>query len=294
MNVKQLRYVCSIVELGSFSAAAASQGVSVQAVSKSMAELESKLGAPLFERLSGGVRPTPFCRALAGRARRVLDEWDDLERFARSGVRVASLDEPFRMGFCCLEYAGVDRLVSLISAVSSKVIGRRVTVPFVPCDTALDELRAGRVDALITLGPLEADDVTCGSLGGMSSAALLPPGHPLAGRPEVTIDELGDYPVLDPVRFEHFSRAVVGAYAALGLRSERVRVCGHDEAVALMRRGGYSFIVAGNITGAEADGVIRPIVDAAVIPICLTTLRDSSAIDYVGFRRALVRLGLFS
>ena len=74
MNIKQVRYVCAIVELGSFSAAAAREGVSVQAVSKAMAELESALDGPLFERRSVGVTPTPLGRAFAARARRVLDE----------------------------------------------------------------------------------------------------------------------------------------------------------------------------------------------------------------------------
>ena len=41
MNIKQVRYVCSIIDLGSFSAAAAREGVSVQAVSKAMPELEA-------------------------------------------------------------------------------------------------------------------------------------------------------------------------------------------------------------------------------------------------------------
>lgn len=69
MNIKQVRYVCAIVDLGSFSAAAAREGVSVQAVSKAMAELESALGEPLFERRSAGVTPTPLGRAFAVRAR---------------------------------------------------------------------------------------------------------------------------------------------------------------------------------------------------------------------------------
>ncbi|MBM6775139.1 LysR family transcriptional regulator [Olsenella profusa] len=67
MNVKQLRYVCSIVDAGSFSAAAAREGVSVQAVSKSMAELEGRLGTPLFERLSAACAPRPSATPLPGR-----------------------------------------------------------------------------------------------------------------------------------------------------------------------------------------------------------------------------------
>ncbi len=295
MNIKQVRYVCAIMDLGSFSAAAAREGVSVQAVSKAMAELESSLGEPLFERRSAGVSPTPLGRAFAARARRVLDEWEALERFASAPAAVAN--SPFRMGFCCPQYPGVDRLVRLISTVTCKVLGRRVDVELLECAEGLDVLRARRVDGLITVGTLEADDVACTPLGTVSSDVLVPLGHPLAAKSEVTLDELADYPVLYPCNFDHYCHAVVDEYLKRGLRSEVVRFSVGDavpEPVADERC--YSFIFVGNITGAPEGFVIRPLVrgDALSVPICLSTLRGPGGLDLVSFRRALSRLSLFA
>lgn len=295
MNIKQVRYVCAIMDLGSFSAAAAREGVSVQAVSKAMAELESSLGEPLFERRSAGVTPTPLGRAFATRARRVLDEWEALERFA-SEPGVASAPAPLRMGFCCPVYPGVERLVKLISTVTGKVLGRQVNVDILRCSDALDALRSGRCDALITVGPLEADDVACGALGTVSSDVLVPQNHPLAARSEVSLDELADYPVLYPCDFEHYCRAVVDECLKRGLRSEVVKFSVGDAVPDSLTDGScYSFIFVGNITGAPEGYVIRPLAkgDALPVPICLSSLRRPGGIDFVAFRRSLSRLSLF-
>lgn len=294
MNIKQVRYVCAIVDLGSFSAAAAREGVSVQAVSKAMAELEATLGQPLFERRSAGVTPTSLGRAFATRARRVLDEWEALERFASAPSAAAGA--PLHMGFCCPVYPGVERLVKLISTVTGRVLGRRVDVEMLRCSEALDALRSGRSDALITVGPLEADDVACGPLGTVSSDVLLAADHPLAAKDELTLADLADYPVLYPCDFEHYAHAVVDEYLKRGLRSEVLEFPTNGvSAESVFDRNCYSFIFVGSVTGAPEGFVIRPLVhgDALPVPICLSSLRVSGCIDFVSFRRALSRLSLF-
>ncbi|QOY61180.1 helix-turn-helix domain-containing protein [Thermophilibacter immobilis] len=85
MNVKQLRYVLATLSQGSFSAAATREGVSVQAVSKAVSELEREIGGALFERASSGVHATALGEALAARARAVVRGYDDLARFVSSG-----------------------------------------------------------------------------------------------------------------------------------------------------------------------------------------------------------------
>lgn len=297
MNIKQVRYVCAIVDLGSFSAAAAREGVSVQAVSKAMAELESTLGEPLFERRSVGVTPTPLGRAFAVRARRVLDEWDALERFASSpSSALADVRAPFSMGFCCPSYPGIDRLVRLISTVTSKVLSRRVDVELVDCPDALDALRSGRCDALITVGALEADDVSCGPIGTVASDVLLAADHPLASRDELTLAELADYPVLRPRNFEHYCRCVVDEYLRQGLSSSVIEIATDDEPGDFGETGdAYSFIFVGNVTGAPEGFVIRRLVrsDVLSVPICISSLRGHRGFDLASFRHALSRLSLF-
>lgn len=296
MNIKQVRYVCAIVDLGSFSAAAAREGVSVQAVSKAMAELESTLGEPLFERRSAGVTPTPLGRAFASHARRVLEEWASLERFVAAPQAERISFSTFRVGFCCLNYPGIERLVHLISTVTGKVLGRRVEVELLDCSEALEALRSHRTDAVISVSPLSADDVNCGSIGTLSSSVLLTTTHPLARKSRVSLADLNDYPVLYPTSFEHFCKSVVDAYRAKGLSSPVLEVSPETmSADFITSQNVFSFIVAGNVTGAMEGFVIRPIeaVDMQPVPICISSLRGPGALDIVSFRKALSHFSLF-
>ena len=296
MNIKQVRYVCAIVDLGSFSAAAAREGVSVQAVSKAMAELESTLGEPLFERRSAGVTPTPLGRTFASHARRVLEEWASLERFVAAPQAERIGFSTFHIGFCCLNYPGIERLVHLISTVTGKVLGRRVEVELLDCSEALGALRSHRADAVISVSPLSADDVNCGSIGTLSSSVLLATTHPLARKSRVSLADLNDYPLLYPTSFEHYCKSVVDAYRAKGLSSPVLEASPETmSADFITSQNVFSFIVAGNVTGAMEGFVIRPIeaVDMQPVPICISTLRGPGALDIVSFRKALSHLSLF-
>lgn len=78
MEVRQLRYFLQICESGSLLKAADSLYISHQALSKSLAALETELGAPLFFRTSRGVVLTQLGGALKEQARVVVDEMDRL------------------------------------------------------------------------------------------------------------------------------------------------------------------------------------------------------------------------
>lgn len=68
-ELRSLDYVLKAVERGSFRAAAQELGVSQPAMTKAIQKLETSFGAPLFERQSHGVVPTPFGEAVIRRAR---------------------------------------------------------------------------------------------------------------------------------------------------------------------------------------------------------------------------------
>ena len=63
----------------------------------------------------------------------------------------------------------------------------------------------------------------------------------------------------------------------------------------LTNQNAFSFIVAGNVTGAMEGFVIRPIeaVDMQPVPICISSLRGPGALDIVSFRKALSHFSLF-
>ncbi len=73
----------SVIETRSFSAAARRMKVGQPAVSKSIAQLESKLGVPLFVRSTRGLTPTEAGQRFYERAKAAIDAAEDAEVQAR-------------------------------------------------------------------------------------------------------------------------------------------------------------------------------------------------------------------
>jgi DNA-binding transcriptional LysR family regulator len=93
MNVqfRHLEALLAVVEAGTFTGAAERLGMSQAAVSRSVAALETALGARLLQRTTRHVALTPAGARIADQARRVLDELTHLHRIAdqaRAEIRV--------------------------------------------------------------------------------------------------------------------------------------------------------------------------------------------------------------
>ncbi len=74
LDPHKLTHFLAVYESGSFSGAAVDNGVSQQAISKSIGRLESSLGVQLFERSPFGAKPTRFADRLAMRAKAIISE----------------------------------------------------------------------------------------------------------------------------------------------------------------------------------------------------------------------------
>ncbi|WP_064457249.1 LysR family transcriptional regulator [Streptomyces hygroscopicus] len=85
MDVKQLKAIVTVAEVGSVTRAAELLHLVQPAVTRQIRTLEQELGVPLFERTAQGMRPTGAGAIMVDRARRALGE---LER-ARAEVRPA-------------------------------------------------------------------------------------------------------------------------------------------------------------------------------------------------------------
>lgn len=79
LELKQMRQVLMLAELGSFARAAVVLNLSQPALSRSMQALERQLGGALFLRSSAGVLPTDLGRVLVQRARELVQMADELE-----------------------------------------------------------------------------------------------------------------------------------------------------------------------------------------------------------------------
>ena len=96
MKLHHLRDLLAVADHGSLRAAAREIGIAQPAMTRSIQELERELGAPLFERKSRGIVPTPIGEAFIRRARsvdnellRARDEVAQLRGLTHGNLRVA-------------------------------------------------------------------------------------------------------------------------------------------------------------------------------------------------------------
>ena len=97
-RIRHLQLIVLLVELGSLKRAAEAMNLSQPAVTQLLADLESLLEIPLFERLARGVQPTAAGKALIPMARRILQAVSDtsetvygLKRQGEGMVRIAAI-----------------------------------------------------------------------------------------------------------------------------------------------------------------------------------------------------------
>lgn len=83
MDLRQLRYFVAIAEEASLSAAARRLNVAQPALTAHVQRLEQEVGVPLLLRTSRGVRPTESGALLAGEARAILRQVDELRETLR-------------------------------------------------------------------------------------------------------------------------------------------------------------------------------------------------------------------
>jgi DNA-binding transcriptional LysR family regulator len=96
VKVTQLHYVRAAADLGSFSRAAASLGVTQPALSNGIAALERTLGGALFDRSTTGVLLTPLAIRVLPHLHALLASLDGMISEARAATDRDS--EPLRMG----------------------------------------------------------------------------------------------------------------------------------------------------------------------------------------------------
>jgi DNA-binding transcriptional LysR family regulator len=153
IGLRQLAYLREAAHLGSFTAAAERLGVSQPALSQSLAELERRLGVPLFEP--------------AGRNRRMTEDGREVLAFAE---RVLADAAALRDRLDARAQGAAGRLlVGMIDAASLYVLpnvirrfrGRHPEVELhVRVDTSnplIEQLRAFELDVVFAVGPPEPD-----------------------------------------------------------------------------------------------------------------------------------------
>jgi DNA-binding transcriptional LysR family regulator len=193
-ELRQLRYFVAVAEERNLTRAARRLHIAQQSLSQQIRTLETQLGVELFERSTRGVELTDVGAVLLREARPVLAQSERAVEAVRRAARGEQGE--LRVGF--LSSLANYLMPPLVRVFRDRHPGVTLRAEEVTIASLVGGLREGAIDAALSRPPL-VDDLATEVVLREPVAAVLPEGHPLADREELTLADLADEPwVLTP------------------------------------------------------------------------------------------------
>jgi DNA-binding transcriptional LysR family regulator len=206
-TLRQLEYLVAVAEEGSISAAADRVNVSPPSISVAIGQIETQLGLALFvRRQAQGLSLTQAGRQIVEQAQHVLAEAERLNSLA---ARISGQVRGTLHVGCMLTFAQV-----VLPQLRRGFVVSFPDVVFRQSEehqsNLIHGLRRGRLDVVLTYDLEIPPDLSFVPLASLPPHALMSPDHPLAGRSQVTAEDLAPYPMvlLDlPLSSDYFMSA---------------------------------------------------------------------------------------
>jgi len=261
LEIRHLTLVDAVAELGNVTRAAERLHLTQSALSHQLRDIESRLGAPLFTRLSRRMALTPEGERVLIVARRVLDELkraeDDVRGMSDAGRGVLRLATQCNTGYHWLP--------PLLEGFNRKHPGVAVEIVVNATGRPIEALRDGEIDlAVITDDDVNDPRVVVRPLFVDELVAIVRPQHRFAKRAWITAEDLaGEHLIMykaDRKQSYVFTRILTPA----GIEPARVSQVPLTEAIVEM-------IKAGLGVGVLARWAVEPSIKAgAVTPVRIT------------------------
>jgi DNA-binding transcriptional LysR family regulator len=249
MELRHLRYFVAVAEEQSFTRAAERLWIAQPGLSQQIRALERELGLRLFERLSRGVVLTEPGRMFLDKARLAIAAAD--EALATGRDAGAGLIGHLRLGLSTQARAELWPLV--VGAFRACRPEVELTVMEAESDTLVRDLRDGRLDAAIVLGPVIQSQLCSTVLVERRVVVALSERHRLARRERITAEDLdGELVAVSGERGgASYDRLVGGLLVSLGVR-HRLRPSGYGPAMFAPVHGGSAIALIPD-SGLEGD-----------------------------------------
>ncbi|MBF9072717.1 LysR family transcriptional regulator [Streptacidiphilus fuscans] len=186
MELRTLRYFAAVAEELHFGRAASRLHISQPPLSRAIQQLETELGAVLFDRSSAGVSLTAAGAVLLVEARALLDQAD------RVRVRVAAAAGTVTLTVGVLGDSTDPGTARLADAFRREHPGFEIRIRETDLTDPTCGLHAGLVDVALTRAPFDETGLTVRHLRTDPVAALLRADDPLAHRDGLTLADLAD------------------------------------------------------------------------------------------------------
>ncbi|WP_083982234.1 LysR family transcriptional regulator [Actinomadura hibisca] len=187
MDVARLEAFVTVVEIESFTRAAARLNLSQPTVTARIKSLETQLGTPLLERLPKGIRPTSAGAELLPLARNIIR----LTRQAKGVARAGRHQPSGRLSVGSTECLTASRLLPLIEYVYLRYPALEIDLYRTGADDSIAGVQQGDLDCALFIDVLrDVGDLQRRVLCPEPLSVLASPRHALLAENTVTPDEL--------------------------------------------------------------------------------------------------------
>ncbi len=186
MEMHQLRYMVAVARTGNFSRAAEQCRVAQPSLSQQIMKLEEELGERLFDRMRRETKLTPAGEAFLRRAVRILEEVDAAKREATDARALPHGVVTIGVLPTIAPYL----LPKLLSAFTGKFPSVEIVIQEETTARLLKQLHAYEIDLALASQPIQDERLEIRELFSEELLLALPPGHPLASRRTIAVEDL--------------------------------------------------------------------------------------------------------
>jgi LysR family hydrogen peroxide-inducible transcriptional activator len=192
MNLKDLKYLVALADTGHFGKAAQRTFVSQPTLSAQLKKLEEFLGVKLVERQPKNVQLTDVGKQILIRARRMLDEEDEIIALARSNT------DPFagKLRVALIPTIGPYLLPRVMQKIRKALPHLALMLYEYQTEALLQRLRDGEIDIGIMALPAPQDGLESRALYAEAFTVALPNNHPLLAKTTIRIQDLKEQTLL--------------------------------------------------------------------------------------------------
>jgi DNA-binding transcriptional LysR family regulator len=265
LSIRQLEYLVAVADSPSWAIAAERVGVSPSALSQGLAELERRLGVPLFERDGRRRRLRPSAQPAVGHARQVLGLTGDLADWAN---RITSgVAGRLRLGM--IDAAAIGHHSEVVRAFRDERPDIDLRLRVAPSAPLLDLLISGELDLVVCVEPSD-------SIAGIDTEPVLTEQLAVYGPPDGDLDQPSTWGpwVLFPAG-SHTRTIVAAALARLGAPLEVAAESHQPDVVREMVRLGSGWTVLPTIQAEHGDRALPPGRPLTTRRLVIATRRDS-------------------
>ena len=192
MNLKDLKYLVALADTGHFGKAAERSFVSQPTLSAQLKKLEEYLGVKLVERQPKNVQLTEVGKQVVVRARRMLEEGDEIIALARHNTD--PLSGKLKLGL--IPTIGPYLLPRVMQKIRKALPHLGLMLYEYQTEPLLKRLRDGEIDIGILALPADSDGLDARPLYHEAFVLALPLHHPLAEKTGVKVQDLKGHPLL--------------------------------------------------------------------------------------------------